>query len=271
MTQEDHSPENLNNDQHKADQTPDKEKQNESHSRSSEEDLFRFRNFARHILSDVFDMERGFPGTFFDLFRRPDAVVSSFFEKSGRYLTPFRYTVFMAAIYFILYSISGVGELYEHTFTLDPSDPVYDSDTGSALFEKMFIVNQLMFSKYLALTYIFIAAPSLSVSSYLFFKKEASRFSQHFVMNLFALSHMLIFSILTFPLILYQEQLLTATWLELPLNLLYLIWMYHRYLNIRTVWKAVKAALAYILSFILLVLFSNLVQVVAAFIWYYFF
>ncbi|MBP3191862.1 hypothetical protein [Natronogracilivirga saccharolytica] len=75
MTQEDHNPENMQNDQHKTDQTSGKEKQNESDSRSSEEDLFRFRNFARHILSDVFDLERGFPGTFMDLFRRPDAVV----------------------------------------------------------------------------------------------------------------------------------------------------------------------------------------------------
>ncbi len=271
MTKEDHNPENMHNDQHKTDQTSGKEKQNESDDRSSEEDLFRFRNFARHILSDVFDLERGFPGTFMDLFRRPDAVVTSFFEKSGRHLTPFRYTVFMAAIYFILYSISGASEIFEQETALDPNHPLYDSETGRAFFEKMSEVNQLMYSKYLALTYIFIAAPILSVSSYLFFKKEVDRFSQHFVMNLFALSHMLIFSILTFPLILYQEQLLAAIWLALPLNILYLIWMYHRCLNIQTVWKAVKAALVYILSFILLIIVSLFVQVAATFIWINFF
>ncbi|MBP3191893.1 hypothetical protein [Natronogracilivirga saccharolytica] len=68
------------------------------------------------------------------------------------------------------------------------------------------IPDETLYGRYLALTYIFLAAPSLAMVSYLLFKNERGRFSQNFVMNLYAVSHMLTFSIIQIPSILYQGQ-----------------------------------------------------------------
>ncbi|MDZ7773220.1 MAG: DUF3667 domain-containing protein [Balneolaceae bacterium] len=225
-----------------------------------------FKAFAGQFLSELVNIDRGVPGTFLALFRRPEEVVRDYFDGHDRYMNPFRYVVVIVTIVtLILSAVVDFEEFYlrmvEAGIGMGHQESLEAMPEGMSIyFEELFRVGWLMTSKYMPVTFILLLSPALAVTSYLFFKNRKSYFSQHFIMNMYLSAQASSFGLITIPIIMQLENMMNAAYVTLPLTLAYLVWFYKRNFALQGFGQYAQAVVSYILGYVVYLVFLMIAQ-----------
>lgn len=70
------------------------------------------REFTSEFLQELYNLDRGVPGTWLALFKRPELVVEDYFGKGTRFMNPFRYTLFVGSVVTLLASLFDYGAVF---------------------------------------------------------------------------------------------------------------------------------------------------------------
>lgn len=231
------------------------------------------KGFIEEFLVDIINLDRGLPATYIDMFRKPDVVVSSYFTDKGRYVTPLRYTIFLATLvtlittYFIDY-----GELFDSAFDgieADEDNPLFATEEGRLYFSKVKEVGVLFSTKFVAFNYILLLAPCISLSTFLFFKKIKTRFVEHFVLNVYYVAQLTTFSIITIPVMVYTQSFEYILTVSIISQLAAIVWIYRKYLELNGLKGYLKAIFSYLIGYVFYSITSAIVMYSGAAILYF--
>ena len=210
------------------------------------------------FLGDVFNLDRGLPATFLGMIKKPGEVIQSYFTDRGRFVNPFRYTIFLLAIStFIMVMFVD----YEQIFTAAMEAGAGDSTENLILmleekesdfnwrgyFDALTEVSVLLTSKLNQILYIVVLAPILAFWSRLFFKGKQSEFRKHYVMMLYTMATFSLFGLLMIPLLLNLESFGQYAVIAVLVQATFTFYVQIRYLML----KGIKDILLLILSFVL--------------------
>ncbi|MEP5944868.1 MAG: hypothetical protein ABJ356_09925, partial [Balneola sp.] len=56
------------------------------------------KGFLEELMGDVFNLDRGLPGTIWGMIKTPGVVIDAYFTERGKYVTPLRYCIFILAV-----------------------------------------------------------------------------------------------------------------------------------------------------------------------------
>ena len=56
------------------------------------------KGFLEELMEDVFNLDRGLPGTIWGMLKKPEEVIDAYFTDRGKYVTPLRYCIFILAV-----------------------------------------------------------------------------------------------------------------------------------------------------------------------------
>lgn len=56
------------------------------------------KGFLEELLGDVFNLDRGLPGTIWGMIKSPGEVIDAHFTERGKYVSPLRYCIFILAV-----------------------------------------------------------------------------------------------------------------------------------------------------------------------------
>lgn len=226
------------------------------------EKQFGIKTFTSELLSELVNLDRGVPGTFVSLFTRPAEVVEDYFTEADRYMSPFRYTLFVASVVTLL--LATLVD-YEQLFmsAVEAAEPTSAKALPEGFQEYLGLVRQTglqMVTKYLPFTYIFLMTPSFALSSYLLFKRRKPYFSQHVILNMYCGAQFGSLAIITVPIMAYTQSMLTTSYFSYPLMIAYLIWVYTRYFALETVGKWLRAFISFFLGYLFFFIAMTLIQ-----------
>lgn len=220
------------------------------------------KQFTSELLSEMVNLDRGVPGTFVSLFTRPAEVVEDYFSEADRYMSPFRYTLFVASVVtLLLATLLDFEQLFMSA--VEAAETPSTKALPEGFQEYLGLVQQTglqMVTKYLPLTYIFLVTPSFALSSYLLFKKRKSYFSQHIILNMYCAAQFGSLAIITVPLMAYTQSMLITSYFSYPLMIAYLIWVYTRYFALETVGKWLRAFISFLLGYLFFFIAMALTQ-----------
>ncbi len=231
------------------------------------------KGFIEELLGDVINLDRGLPATFLDMFRRPGHVIESYFVDKGRYVNPFRYTIFIATIVTLLTTFFiDFSELFDSIATDMggvEGNPILETEGGREYFENVKEVGILLSTQFIAINYIFLLAPSIAFTSFLFFKKIKPKYRNHLVMSLYYAAQLATFSVITIPLMLNLDFFDYFIWITVGMQLAFVLWVYKSYLDIKGLRSYIKATIAYLLGYFLYMIILSIVMYGAAAIMYF--
>jgi hypothetical protein len=140
----------------------------------------------------LFHFDNGLIYTTSQLLTRPGYTIREFINgKRIRHFKPFSFVVVLATLYGVLYHYF-IGNIFN-------DGPIHPEDGLTSVYEK---VIGWVFDHYAYASLIFVL--TTTVASYGVFKKQGYNFAEHLVLNTFLMGLVLLFLILTFP-VLYVE------------------------------------------------------------------
>lgn len=205
------------------------------------------------IQHGLFHMDKGILFTIKELFTRPGHTIREFIDgKRVKHFKPISLVIVLSTIYGYLYVHFHISEVSEITTT-------NEGLTKNQLTE----INNFLGS-HLYLFELF-ALNLFALASFLVFNKQRYNFTEHLIMNAYLAGQRLFISILTFPILLYFNQihhLKNLTFLSLLINFCLMYWSYSQIFN--NLSKTKTFFLSLTSFFLFLALFFILVFIIAA-------
>lgn len=218
------------------------------------------RSLIKDFVGDVFDLEKGLPATLIAMFTKPEVVIESYFEGRNEYVNPFRFMVVILAIttllsnFFIDYDHlmktsmeAGAGksmdEMIAEWNTLVPYD-------WEAFFTNLQEITKAVSTRFSQLLNILIIAPTLALTSFLSFRKRASKFKYHYVMYLYQLTTLSVLSTLLLFFMSFGASLVALTFSTFAMMLIHAVYVQGRYLKFRSVGPYIGATVGSIIALI---------------------
>lgn len=227
---------------------------------------FGIKRFASELLSEMVNLDRGVPGTYIALFKNPSEVVEDYFTGAGRFMNPFRYTVFVSSFVTVFLAlIIDFQGIYRQTVEMSMGVGIREGlqslpEGTAAYFDLLINTGWLMTSKYMAVTYIILLAPCLGLSSYIFFKRKKKFYSQHFIMNMYLAAQVGTFQIIVLPVMDLTGSALYTGIISQPLLIGYLLWIYYRYFSLEGFGKGVKILVSCVFGYFMYFILMNIVM-----------
>ncbi len=236
------------------------------------------KGFVEELLGDVFNLDRGLPGTILGMIKTPGEVVDAYFTDRGKYVTPLRYCVFILAVTtFISTRFIDYEEMMKNAMELGAGDSVevlverLSSVTPSfdwaAYFQAINDISVSLVQKFNQILYLALLVPAMAFFLKLFFKYKKSRFIEHYVLMVYSLTTFSIFSLLMIPLMLNLENTDSGIsfLLGIPLIFVYLIWTSGKYLNLKGVSEYLQVLIALVLGYILYTIVQVIIMYLGAY------
>lgn len=237
------------------------------------------KGFFEELLGDVFNLDRGLPGTIWGMIKTPGEVIDAHFTDKGKYVSPLRYCIFILTIttfisvQFVDYEammnnameMGGGQDLDLLIAQLSEQIPSFDWE---GYFNSMNELTVTVLQKFVQIIYLVIMAPLMAFFSRLFFKQRKEKFINHYVMLVYSLTTFAIFSVLMVPLMIQMENT-DNFWLfltGLPLMVIFIGWAMSDYLNLKGFSDYLQAALALLFGYISYSIISGILLYVGAFI-----
>ncbi len=216
-----------------------------------------FAAFVGEMMSELVNLDRGVPGTYWDLFARPGQVVSDYFGPSDNYMNPFRYVIFVTTVVTLILSLAIDFEAYYmRIIEASAGDVSYQQLLESlpaemrTFYETLMNTGWLMTSQYLGVAYILLSAPCLALVSFALFRGAKPYFSQHFVFSLYFYAQLGSLNLLFAPMQMQMENMVNSGYITIPAAILYLAWMSRDYLSLEGAGDYIKVVLVYLLALI---------------------
>ncbi|MAB67098.1 MAG: hypothetical protein CL662_09675 [Bacteroidetes bacterium] len=222
------------------------------------------KGFLEELMEDVFNLDRGLPGTIWGMLKKPEEVIDAYFTDRGKYVTPLRYCIFILAVTtfisvrFIDYDAMmtnamemGAGESLEDLLAqLNQMIPSFDWE---AYFQNINEITVSLVQKFNQALYLVLLAPIFALFTRMFFKKKKSRFVEHYVLMVYSLTSFSIFSIFMLPVMKMMESAETPLifFMGIPLMLGFLMYATVRYLGLKGFSEYLQTVIALVLGYIL--------------------
>jgi hypothetical protein len=221
------------------------------------------KGFLEELLEDVFNLDRGLPGTILGMIKSPGEVIGAYFTERGKYVSPLRYCIFILAVTtfitvrFVDYDAMmknamelGAGQNMEGLISqLNQIAPNFDWEM---YFQNLNQVTISLVQKFNQVLYLVLLAPMFAFFSRMFFKKKKDRFIEHYVLMVYALTTFSIFSLALLPFMKMMENTDSPLMFfsGIPLMLGLLLWSMTRYLGLKGFSEYMQAFIALILGYI---------------------
>lgn len=237
------------------------------------------KGFIEELLGDVFNIDRGLPGTIWTMLKSPYEVVNSYFTNSGKYVAPLRYCIIILAVTtfisvrFIDYEAmmrsameAGAGDdldkMIEQLSTIAPN---FD---WAGYLQALNDVSVMILQKFTQLIYLILMAPIMAFFSKLFFKQKKPAFINHYVLMVYGLTT---FSLITITLLPLTSQAGTpdGEWtilLSVPLMFGFLVWSMVSYLKLKGFAEILQAFIALMLGYFVYAIVSGFLLYTGAYI-----
>ncbi|MEQ9280427.1 MAG: hypothetical protein RLN83_13100 [Balneola sp.] len=222
------------------------------------------KGFLEELMGDVFNLDRGLPGTIWGMIKTPGEVIDAYFTDRGKYVTPLRYCIFILAVTtFITVRFVDYDAMMKNAMELGAGDSLEDmvsqlnelvpSFDWSAYFQSINEITVSLVQKFNQALYLVLLAPMFAMFSRLFFKKKKSRFVEHYVLMVYSLTTFSIFSLFMLPAMKMMENTDTPLifFLGIPLMLGFLLWAMIKYLGLKGFSEYLQAIIALVLGYIL--------------------
>lgn len=237
------------------------------------------KGFIEELLGDVFNLDRGLPGTIWGMLKTPGEVIDAHFTERGKYVSPLRYCIIILAITtfisvrFVDYEAMmtnamdmgadrNLDQLLEQLSTMMPS---FD---WVGYFQAINEIAVTVLQKFIQVIYLVLMAPLMALFSKLFFKKKKEKFINHYVMIVYALTTFAIFTIFLLP-IMAKMETTDNFWLlftGLPLMIGFIGWTMIDYLKLKGFSEYLQAVLALVFGYISYSIVSGVLLYVGAYI-----
>ena len=237
------------------------------------------KGFIEEILGDVFNIDRGLPGTIWTMIKSPRTVIDAYFTERGKFVPPLRYCIIILAVTtfisvrFIDYEqmmetamSAGAGkDIDKMVEQLSTIIPCFD---WAGYFLALNDLSVMVLQKFTQLIYLILMAPIMAFFSKLFFKKKAPDFINHYVLMVYSLTTFSLFTIMLLPLSLdlgdFEDGL--SILLSTPIMFGFMIWSMGSYLKLKGWAEILQAIIALVLGYIIYALISGILLYVAAYI-----
>ncbi len=236
------------------------------------------KGFLEELMGDVFNLDRGLPGTIWGMIKTPGEVIDAYFTDRGKYVTPLRYCIFILAVTtFITVRFVDYDAMMKNAMELGAGDSLEDmvsqlnelvpSFDWSAYFQNINEITVSLVQKFNQVLYLVLLAPIFAMFTRLFFKKKKSRFVEHYVLMVYSLTTFSIFSLLMLPAMKMMENTNTPLifFLGIPLMLAFLLWPTIKYLGLKGFSEYLQAAIALVLGYFLYAIAQTILIYVGAY------
>ncbi len=215
-------------------------------------------SFIAEAIRNIFDLDKGLPGTIKQMFVGPKVVVDSYWNKEEAFFPPIRYIIIIGIIYALIWELlvsdSSIAEFSKglaEGFNSDES-----SDRIPSIKEDAVMTMIVAFNRYLAyLTIAFL--PLYAGFTYLLFRADKATFLKHIIVNAYISGQMLLLYLVPFLGALFSYEIYSNVHLLVfPINMIYFYWATLQCFNSRsTLFK-----LGYLLAFLVFNILSFLIM-----------
>lgn len=236
------------------------------------------KGFLEELMGDVFNLDRGLPGTIWGMIKTPGEVIDAYFIDRGKYVTPLRYCIFILAVTtFITVRFVDYDAMMKNAMELGAGDSLEDmvsqlnelvpSFDWSVYFQNINEITVSLVQKFNQVLYLVLLAPVFAMFTRLFFKKKKSRFVEHYVLMVYSLTTFSIFSLLMLPAMKMMESTNTPIifFLGIPLMLAFLLWPTIKYLGLKGFSEYLQAVIALVLGYFLYAIAQTILIYVGAY------
>jgi uncharacterized protein DUF3667 len=198
---------------------------------------------VHEVQHGLFHVDKGILFTFKELFSRPGYAIREFIDgKRVRHFKPLSFLIITAGLYAFIYHFLNAGILI-------------DFQTGDRKANNAIeIINEWTKAHYLIA--ILIQLPLITYFSYLVFKKYGNNYAEQLVINTYLSGQRIIVRLVLLPLLyIFSKSDLQYFYFfaDRLIPMILFIWVYKQYyFNVRGITIIWRAALAYILFFIML-------------------
>lgn len=236
------------------------------------------KGFLEELLGDVFNLDRGLPATIWGMIKTPGLIIDSYFTDRGKYVSPLRYCIFILAITtfitvrFVDYDAMmknamelGAGQNIETLISqLNQIAPSFD---WAGYFQNINEITVSMVQKFNQVLYLVLLAPMFAFFTRMFFKKKKSRFIEHYVLMVYALTTFSLFSLSLLPFMKMMENTETPLifFISLPLMIGFLMWASIKYLGLKGFSEYVQVFIALMFGYILYSFVQTILTYVGAY------
>lgn len=141
------------------------------------------KGFLEELMGDVFNLDRGLPGTIWGMIKTPGVVIDAYFTDRGKYVTPLRYCIFILAVTtFISVRFVDYEEMMKNAMemgagggledTIEQLSEAIPSFDWKAYFEAVTEISVSLLQKFNQVLYLVLLAPPMAFFLKLFFKKR---------------------------------------------------------------------------------------------------
>jgi hypothetical protein len=226
------------------------------------------------FLGDLINLDRGLPATVLGMLKSPGLVIESYFTDRGRFVNPFKYTIFILAVTTLIGSLFVDYELLmQQAAELGYSSSVEDANENFKRIEEesglpiasfmtaMKDISVAMMTKFSQIFYILVMAPLMAFSSRLFFKKKREFFKHHYVMLLYMLATYAIFGLVFTPLMISEISFSIFTFLVTFVQLVFFMYVQIKYLELKGFDEYSMSFLSFFVGYILYMIATFIIQV----------
>lgn len=237
------------------------------------------KGFLEELLGDVFNLDRGLPGTIWGMIKTPGQVVEAYFTDRSKYVTPLRYCIFILAVTtfitvrFIDYDAMmtnamemGSGASIDDLIAqLNQIVPDFD---WVVYFQNLNEITISLVQKFNQALYLVLLAPMFALFTRMFFKKKKNRFIEHYVLMVYSLTTFSIFSLALIPAMKMMETAETPLlfFSTIPVMLGFLLWAMIKYLGLKGFSEYLQGVIALVLGYILYSIIQTILLYIGAYI-----
>ncbi len=202
-----------------------------------------------------FNIDNTFLITFKHLFTKPDEVIGGYINGvRKKYLNPINYftiALTLGGLFVYVYS-EFFPNAFDFDFLYNHGDSMSEADKMGQEFQKNW---NTYFFKYQSLFYIAMLPFLAMISRLVFFNKKQYNLSEHFVINIYAYSHMSIIVNLLYLLSLWNSRLFFyVSFGNMIFQILFFTWVFYKIFNLTIKQTALKLLLFFLALFVIYII-----------------
>ncbi|MRX26913.1 hypothetical protein [Kangiella sp. HZ709] len=181
-------------------------------------------SFLGEAIRNIFDLDKGFPGTFKQMFLNPKLVVDSYWNKQDAFFPPVRYIIIAGILYALLWEFV-IPKDFVNSFAEE-----FALGLNSSAQQKVSISQEAVtamvtsFNRYLAyITIVFL--PLTAAFTFLMFKSDKQTYLKHLILNAYISGQMIMLNLLSYIGVLFSIDFYTnLQFLIFIINIIYFFW-----------------------------------------------
>lgn len=198
------------------------------------------RSFIRELLTEAFDIQHGLWQTFFTLLVHPPKVVQAYTDNSRKdYYPPIKWVLLTTALLiFLFYAAIDFDTILDEKIQFSLNEQQAQLDEKDHQQVKIIagysaMVYKKMNNEYSAITTLFLLLPSVSLFSFLLYRKRIHSYSDHMIFNAYFIGQInLLQIVLVVPMFFMSTEFVKATKYIFLFDITGVVYLLYAYLRL---------------------------------------